>query len=75
MDIIILGSTGSIGKATLNALNKSNKNFNVKLLTTNNNIKLLFNQSIKYKCKKVVIFDKEKFFKSSYKKRFLKKKN
>ena len=37
-DIIILGSTGSIGKSTLKSISKK-KNFKIILLTTNKNIK------------------------------------
>ena len=37
--IVILGSTGSIGKTTFNII-KNKKNFEIVLLTTNKNIKL-----------------------------------
>jgi 1-deoxy-D-xylulose-5-phosphate reductoisomerase len=37
MKIAILGSTGSIGKTTINILKKNKKNFDIILLTTNNN--------------------------------------
>ena len=47
-EIIILGSTGSIGTTTLNLLSKE-KNFKVKLLTTNTNAKKLLIQSKKSK--------------------------
>ena len=33
--IVILGSTGSIGKTTLNIIKKDIKNFEIVLLTTN----------------------------------------
>ena len=35
--IAILGSTGSIGKTTINIINKNINDFQTKLLTTNNN--------------------------------------
>ena len=35
--IAILGSTGSIGKSTLKIIRKNKKDFDVVLLTTNNN--------------------------------------
>ena len=38
--IIILGSTGSIGKTTINLIRENKKNFNILLLTTNNNYKI-----------------------------------
>ena len=40
--IIILGSTGSIGRQTLEILRKDKKNFDVVLLSTDKNINLLF---------------------------------
>ena len=39
--IIILGSTGSIGKQTLEILKKDKKNFKIVLLSTDKNINLL----------------------------------
>ena len=42
--IIILGSTGSIGKQTLDILKKDKKNFRVVLLSTDKNIDLLLKQ-------------------------------
>ena len=37
--IAILGSTGSIGKSTLDIIRKDKKNFDVVLLSANNNYK------------------------------------
>ena len=71
-DIIILGSTGSIGNSTLSVL-KGSKNFKIKLLSTNKNIKKLFNQAVKFKVKNVVVEDEILFVK--YKSIFKKKKN
>ena len=51
--IIILGSTGSIGSTVLNLIKK--QNYNVILLSANNNIKKLLQQSIKYNSKFAVI--------------------
>ena len=53
-DIIILGSTGSIGKSTLKSISKQ-KNFKIILLTTNKNIKKIFNQAINYKEKNLLL--------------------
>ena len=39
--IAILGSTGSIGKSTLEVIKKDKKNFNVVYLSANNNYKKL----------------------------------
>ena len=42
--IIILGSTGSIGKTLFNILKKDKKNFDILLLTANKNINELLKQ-------------------------------
>jgi 1-deoxy-D-xylulose-5-phosphate reductoisomerase len=49
--ICILGSTGSIGKTTLEIISKNKKDFNVVLLSGNNNVKLLITQAKKFKPK------------------------
>ncbi|CAN1595646.1 Dxr 1-deoxy-D-xylulose 5-phosphate reductoisomerase [Candidatus Pelagibacterales bacterium] len=49
--ICILGSTGSIGKTTLEIISKNNKDFDVVLLSGNNNVKLLITQAKKFKPK------------------------
>ena len=59
--IAIFGSTGSIGKSTLNIIKKNYKDFKVELLTTNKNVKLLIKQSKIYDVKNLIIHDYEKF--------------
>ncbi len=49
--ICILGSTGSIGKATLEIISKNKNDFDVVLLSGNNNVKLLIAQAKKFKPK------------------------
>ena len=49
--ICILGSTGSIGKSTLEIIFKDKKNFDVVLLSGNSNYKLLISQALKFKPK------------------------
>ena len=49
--VCILGSTGSIGLLTLEIISKDKKNFDVILLSGNNNYKLLINQALKFKPK------------------------
>ena len=49
--ICILGSTGSIGKSTLEIISKNKKDFDVVLLSGNKNIKLLITQAKKFKPK------------------------
>ena len=49
--ICILGSTGSIGKTTLEIISKNKMDFDVVLLSGNNNVKLLITQAKKFKPK------------------------
>ena len=49
--ICILGSTGSIGRLTLEIISKNKKDFDVVLLSGNSNIKLLISQAKKFKPK------------------------
>ena len=66
--IAILGSTGSIGKSTLEVIKKDKKNFDIVLLTTNNNYKEILKQSKEFKVRNLVINNKKHF--SSLKKKF-----
>ena len=62
--IVILGSTGSIGLTTIKILLKNKKFFDVILLTANKSYVKLLSQAKKLKCKNIVVFDKENFFKA-----------
>ena len=69
--VAILGSTGSIGKLLLNIIKKNKKNFEIVLLTANNNYKNLLKQTQEFNVKNVIITDKysfEKFKKLNKKK-------
>ncbi len=59
--IIILGSTGSIGKQTLEILKKDKKNFKVLLLSTDKNINLISKQIKIFKVKNIVVTNKKKY--------------
>ena len=59
--IIILGSTGSIGKQTLEIIKKDKKRFKVLLLSTDKNINLLSKQIKIFKVKNVVVTNKKKY--------------
>tara|TARA_B100000029_G_scaffold491608_1_gene551959 strand:- start:6011 stop:7174 length:1164 start_codon:yes stop_codon:yes gene_type:complete len=59
--IVILGSTGSIGRSTLEVINKDKKNFDIILLTANNNYKKLIQQAKQFKARNVIIRN-SKFF-------------
>ena len=68
--IIILGSTGSIGRSTLNVIKNFRNKVEVVCLSSNKNFKKLYNQSKLYNVKNLIINDPkykqkaEKFFKS-----------
>ena len=68
-DVAILGSTGSIGTSSLSVLYPQ-KNYKIKLLTTNNNVNKIYNQAIKFKVKNVIIENERKY--KIYKNKFLK---
>ena len=55
--IAILGSTGSIGKNTLEIIKKDKKNFEINLLTTNKNIKKIYKQAKEFEVKNIIISD------------------
>ena len=57
--IAILGSTGSIGRSTLEVIKKDKKKFDIILLTANNNYKRLINQAKQFKSKNVLIKNKK----------------
>lgn len=59
--IAILGSTGSIGKSTLEVIKKDKKNFNVVYLSAHNNYKKLIQQAKEFNAKNVLIKN-EKFY-------------
>ena len=61
--IAILGSTGSIGKSTLEVIRKDKKKFEVVLLTANNNYRKLIQQAKEFKAKNVLIKNNEFYLK------------
>ena len=71
-NIYLLGSTGSIGKTTLNVIKKDKQSFVIKLLTTNSNVRKLYAQALEFGVNKVVIFNKKKYIR--YSEKFKKKK-
>ena len=56
--IIILGSTGSIGKSTLDVIKKNKKNFDIYLLSASNNYRDLIKQAKTFKARNVLIRNK-----------------
>ena len=61
--IAILGSTGSIGKSTIDIIRKDKKNFEVVLLTTNNNYEEILKQSLEFKAHNIIINNKKSYLK------------
>ena len=57
--IAILGSTGSIGRSTLNVIKKNKSFFDIVLLTANTNYKKLIKQAKEFKARNVLICDKK----------------
>ena len=66
-NIIILGSTGSIGQNTLNLIKTNKTDFNIKLLSTNKNINKIFKQAKQFKVKNIIITDYNKYLKAKKK--------
>ena len=67
MKINIYGSTGVIGKKTLECIDKNFSNIKINLLCAKTNSSLLFNQIQKYQPKYAFLYDIEKFSKFNYK--------
>tara|TARA_Y100000590_G_scaffold39991_1_gene42661 strand:+ start:2626 stop:3795 length:1170 start_codon:yes stop_codon:yes gene_type:complete len=55
MNIAILGSTGSIGKTTINLVRKNKKKIKIILLSANSNIRSIFNQAKEFNVKNVIL--------------------
>ena len=61
--IAILGSTGSIGKSTLDVIKNDKKNFDVVLLTADNNYKKIIQQAKIFRAKNVLIKNRKFYLK------------
>ena len=64
--IAILGSTGSIGKSTLDIIKKDKKNFEIFFLSANSNYEDLVKQAIDLNAKNVLIYNKNYFKKVKF---------
>ena len=62
--VVILGSTGSIGKTLLKIIEKDKKNFQIILLTANKNYKLVIDQAKKFNVKNIIISDYQNYLKA-----------
>ena len=59
--IAIFGSTGSIGKTTIDIIKKDKKNFEITLLTSNNNFRELTKQAMTFNVKNLIIKNKKQY--------------
>ena len=59
--IAIFGSTGSIGKNTLDIIKKNKNDFDIVLLTANKNYKKLFKQALEFNVKNILLYDSNSF--------------
>ena len=59
--IVILGSTGSIGKSLLNIIDKDKSSFDIVLLSAKKDYKTLIKQSKKFNVKNLIVEDIESF--------------
>ena len=70
--IVIIGSTGSIGKNTLEIIKTNKKDFEIKLLSTFRNIDKVFNQAKQFKVKNIIINDYKKYLQAKKKYKYTK---
>ncbi len=70
--IAIIGSTGSIGKSTIQVIKENRNDFNILLLSTNNNVNKIYKQAVELNVKNVIINNRFKYLK--IKNKFKKKK-
>ena len=59
--VAILGSTGSIGKQTIDVIRKNKKKFKILLLTANKNHNLLSKQIKEFNVKNVIVSDQKSY--------------
>ncbi len=60
-EVVILGSTGSVGSSTLKVL-ENKRNYKIKLITTNKNLNKALKQAIKYNINDVIVENKKSYF-------------
>ncbi|QCX32272.1 1-deoxy-D-xylulose-5-phosphate reductoisomerase [Caloramator sp. E03] len=59
--ISILGSTGSIGKQTIDIIRKNSDKYKILALSANTNIDLLYEQALEFNPKYLVVMDEKKY--------------
>ena len=73
--LAIIGSTGSIGKSSLEVYQKNKDKFNLLYLAANSNFKKLDRQSKIYKPKNIFLINQNSYFKNKSKNKLLKSEN
>ncbi len=66
-NVVIFGSTGSVGTNTVDVIKKDKKNFNVILLSTNSNVKKIISQAKQLNVKNIIINNKQEYLKAKKK--------
>ena len=59
--ILLLGSTGSIGRSSLNIIRNYKTKLEIVALSTNKNIRLIIKQAIEFKANNLIINDFESY--------------
>ena len=59
--VVILGSTGSIGKTLFKILEKDKKNFEIVLLVAHKSHRLLLRQANKFNVKNIIVTNKKSY--------------
>jgi 1-deoxy-D-xylulose-5-phosphate reductoisomerase len=60
-NIVIIGSTGSIGSNTLRIIKKNKEKYSIRILSTNKNVRKILRQASEFNVKNIIINDELKF--------------
>ncbi len=71
-NVVIFGSTGSVGTNTFEVIKNDKKNFNVILLSTNSNVKKIISQAKQLNVKNIIINNQQEYLKAKKKYKKLK---
>ena len=63
-NVVIFGSTGSVGTNTFEVIKNDKKNFNVILLSTNSNVKKIISQAKQLNVKNIIINNQQEYLKA-----------
>ena len=71
-NVVIFGSTGSVGTNFFEVIKNDKKNFNVILLSTNSNVKKIISQAKQLNVKNIIINNQQEYLKAKKKYKKLK---